>query len=363
MARMLGQNSTFYEPLAESRVRVEKGLAIAQQDGNVAEIAYCLWRLAVLVFLSKDVIGAIPYYEQSLARYQALDDHFYQGYLLKDLGILYVTLGQSDRGETLIQQSLTLRRVISDPDGLGISLGAMGWISYNRGYYGEAEAYWQESDQVRRTARYFSGHASFQLAWLALFNRGDLDRAGLLAEELQRSAVAIGDGETKHRSLILRGFLVGMSEAYAACHQIFQQVLLLNFSYFPYTTSWEQIGLCLAACGLGDLPAARQHLQQVLKISLIHQWPPNAAKGLTFAAIIAAQSDKPERAAELLGLVFHHPLSPKGWLTQWPLITRLRAELVATLTPEHFQKAWQRGEKVDLLAAAKEQLAALTVEN
>jgi hypothetical protein len=123
------------------------------------------------------------------------------------------------------------------------------------------------------------------------------------------------------------------------------------------------MGLCLAACGLGDRPAARQHLQQVLKICLIHQWPPNAAKGLTFAAIIAAQCDKPERAAELLGLVFHHPLSPKGWLTQWPLIARLRAELAATLTPEHFQKAWQRGEKLDLLATAKEQLAALTVEN
>ena len=95
------------------------------------------------------------------------------------------------------------------------------------------------------------------------------------------------------------------------------------------------------------------HLQRVLEISLIHQWPPNAAKGLTFAAIIAAKSGKSEQATELLALVFHHPLSPKGWLGQWPLITRLRAELEATLPPEHFQAAWQHGETLDLLATAR----------
>jgi len=363
IARMLGQNSAFYEPLTESRARVEMGLAIARQGENGAEIAFCLWRLAVVVYLSEDCIGAIPYYERSLAHYQALDDRFYQGYLLKDLGILYITLGQSDRGDTLVQQSLDVRRAMGDLDGLATSLGAMGWIMYNRGCYTAAEAYWQESHQTRRMARHFSGSAYFQLAWLALFNHDDLNRAGSLAEQLQRAAVELGDAESKHRSLGLLGFLAGMREEYPACRQSFQQMCLLNFPYFPFTTSWEQMGLCLAACGLDDLPAARQHLQKVLEMSLIHQWPPNAAKGLTFAAIIAAKSGKSERATELFGLVFHHPLSPKGWLGQWPLITRLRAELEAMLTPECFQAAWQRGETLDLLATAKEQFAELAGEN
>jgi predicted ATPase/DNA-binding XRE family transcriptional regulator len=363
IARMLGQNSAFYEPLTESRARVETGLAIARQDKNEAEIAFCLWRLAVVVYLSEDSIGAIPYYERSLAHYQALDDRFYQGYLLKDLGILYITLGQSDRGDTLVQQSLDIRRAMGDSDGLATSLGAMGWIMYNRGCYTHAEAYWQESHQTRRLARHFQGSAYFQLAWSAFFNRGDLDRAGSLAKQLRRAAVEIGDAESKHRSLGLLGFLAGMREEYPACRQFFQQMCLLNYPYFPFTTSWEQMGLCLAACGLDDLPAARQHLQKVLEISLIHQWPPNAAKGLTFAAIIAAKSGKSERATELLALVFHHPLSPKGWLEQWPLITRLRADLEARLTPEGFQAVWKRGETLDLLATAKEQLAELVGEN
>jgi predicted ATPase/DNA-binding XRE family transcriptional regulator len=363
IARMLGQNAAFYESPIESKARVETGLAIAQQDQNQAEIAFCLWRLAVSAYLSADPIAAIPIFEASLAHYQAVEDRFYQGYLLKDLGILYIGLGQFDQGDTLVEQSLVVRRATGDPDGLASSLGAMGWIMYNRGRYSEAEAYWQESDQIRRMARNFLGSTYFQLAWSAFFNHGDLDRAGSLAEELQRAAVAIGDAESKHRSLGFLGFLAGMREEYLACHQLFQQMHLLNFPYFPFTTSWEQIGLCLAACGLGDLPAARQHLQRVLEISLIHQWPPNAAKGLTFAAIIAAKSGQAERATELLALVFHHPLSPKGWLGQWPLITRLRAELEARLTEERFQAAWQRGATLDLFAAAQEQLGELAGAN
>jgi hypothetical protein len=38
---------------------------------------------------------------------------------------------------------------------------------------------------------------------------------------------------------------------------------------------------------------------------------------------------------------------------------RLRAELEATLTPEHFQAACQRGATLDLFATAQEQLAEL----
>ncbi|MCC6458816.1 MAG: hypothetical protein IT328_27985 [Caldilineaceae bacterium] len=105
------------------------------------------------------------------------------------------------------------------------------------------------------------------------------------------------------------------------------------------------------------------HLQRILEISLRHRWPPNCAKALTFAAIIAAKSNRPERASELLGLVFHHPLSPKGWLTQWPLIPRLRNELAATLTPELFAAAWERGMQRDLMATAQAVMAELTQDS
>lgn len=355
MARMFGQNSVVHEPPSESRTRVETGLAIAQKEENQVEIAFCLWRLGMTYYLSDDSANAIPYLEASLAHYETLNDRFYQGYLLKDLGIVYITLGQSERGAEAIEQSLNLRREIGDLDGIASSISALGWILYNQGHCTEAEAYWQESQQLRRTtgSRGFRNSRDFELAWLGLFNRGDLDKVRALTEKMQRSAAATKYPTSTHRSSVLMGFLAGMSEEYQRCREIFQQLHTLKFTYFPFTTSWEQMGLCLAACGLDDLPAASERLQRILKISLIHQWPPNSAIGLTFAAILAAKSNQPERASELLGLVFHHPLSPKGWLTQWPLITRLRTELEATLTPERFAAAWAQGTSLDLMTTSE----------
>jgi tetratricopeptide (TPR) repeat protein len=281
------------------------------------------------------------------------------------LGTTYFTLQQPDKAAALIKQSLALHRETGDLTGLVDSIGAMGWIAYNNGCYAEAEAHWQERRQLLRQLRTPHSLASnqYEFAMLALFNRGDLDSARLLAEEIQTVALAINNPGNRHRTLLLFGFLAGLHENYAACRQFFQEIDALNQPYFPFMMSWQQTGLCLAACGLDELPAARQHLQQVLRISLTHHWPAEAAKGLTFAAIIAAQSGKPEQATELLGLVFHHPLSPKGWLAQWPLITRLRTELEVTLTPAYFQITWKRSATLDLLATAKEQLAELTGES
>lgn len=237
----------------------------------------------------------------------------------------------------------------------------MGWIAYNNGCYADAEAHWQEKYQLLRQLRtpHVLAATQYEFAWLALFNRGDLASVRLLAEEVRTIALNINNPGNRHRTLLLFGFLEGLYENYAACRQFFQEIDALNQPYFPSLMSMQQIGLCLAACGLDDLPVARQHLQQILVISLIHQWPANAAKGLAFAAIIAAKTDQAERATELLGLVFHHPLSPKGWLGQWPLLMRLRAELEGGLTPEDFQVIWRRGQALELLATAKEQLAEL----
>jgi predicted ATPase/DNA-binding XRE family transcriptional regulator len=345
--------------------RLEAALALAQKHESQTDIAFCLWRLALASMQTDDLQGAAAYFEQSIVYYRSLNDRFYLGYALKQLGVLYFVLDRPDKAAVLVKQSLDVRRQTGELTGLADSVGAMGWVEYNNGRYTEAEGYWHERQQLllnMRILRTVNGN-QFEFAWLAIFNHGDLDTARALAEEVQAMMLNTNNPERKHRSLQLFGLLAGLHEDYDACYQYHQQILALNWGYFSFETSWEQIGLCLAACGLNYLPAARQHLQRVLEISLIYQWPPNAAKGLTFAAIIAAKSGKPERATELLALVLHHPLSPKGWLGQWPLITRLRAELEATLTPEGFQATWRRGATLDLLATAQEQLAELAGAN
>jgi predicted ATPase len=364
-ACVVGQGFTASASQTDSMPRLEAALALAQKHESQTDIAFCLWRLALAAMHTNDPQVAATYFEQSIVYYRLLNDRFYLAYALKDLGVLYFILDRPDKAAVLVMQSLDLRRQTGELTGLADSIGAMGWVAYNNGRYAEAEGYWHERQQLllkMRIPRTIEAN-QFEFAWLAIFNYGDLDTAQALAEKVQAVSLNINNPESKHRSLHLYGLLAGLREDYAACYQYHQQILSLNWSYFPFTASWESMGLCLAACGHDDLPAARQHLQRVLEICLIHHWPPNAAKGLTFAAIIAAKSGQAERATELLGLVFHHPLSPKGWLEQWPLITRLRAELEATLTLERFQAAWQLGETLDLFAAAKQQLAELAGAN
>lgn len=353
------------ESRTDSIPRLKVALALAQKYESQTDIAFCLWRLAMAAMHTNDQQDAAAYFEQSIVAYRLLNDRFYLGYALKDLGVLYFCLDQPDKAAVLIKQSLDLRRQTGELTGLVDSVGSMGWVEYNNGQYAEAEGYWQERQQLllkMRIPRTIDAN-QYEFAWLAIFNHGDLDTARALAEEVQAMMLNTNNPERKHRSLQLFGILAGLREDYDACYQYQQQIRALNYGYFPFETSWAQMGLCLAACGHDDLPAAQQHLQRVLEISLIYQWPPNAAKGLAFAAIIAAKSGQAERATELFALVLHHPLSPKGWLTQWPLITRLRAELEATLTPERFQATWQRGATLDLLATAHEQLAELAGAN
>ncbi|MCB0098918.1 MAG: hypothetical protein KDE46_24460, partial [Caldilineaceae bacterium] len=132
-----------------------------------------------------------------------------------------------------------------------------------------------------------------------------------------------------------------------------------NRHRFPANRVWELIGLCLAACGLDDGQAAQQLLQQLLELSHIYHWPSNYAIALPFAAVMADNANQPERATELLGLAYHHALSPKGWLHCWPLLARLQTKLKSGLGHAIFEVAWARGTALDLEATAETLLAEL----
>jgi hypothetical protein len=361
MARMLAPARVYLEPLAEVRVWVETALTIAREHGNQSEVAFCLWRLGLTVFNDNDdFTAALAYCEQSLASYQALDDRFYVAFLLDYTGLWYLRLNQSERGTRLIQQGANLRRNLGDKIGLSDSLGSLGWIAYHSGHYTEAEANWQEGYQLTRETgdRQETALMRMGLAWLTLFNQGDFAAVQALAEEVQTIALEINSREAKRRAQILFGFLAGLNEEYAACRQLMHQAAYQR--KFTYNIAWMMMGLCLAACGLGEMQIARQQLQQVLEMSRARKWPAVMAQCLPFAAIIKANGTEAGRAVELLALAFHHPLSPKGWLEKWPLLTRLRAELEAALSPAVFATAWERGQALDLEATIQTLLAELS---
>jgi hypothetical protein len=99
---------------------------------------------------------------------------------------------------------------------------------------------------------------------------------------------------------------------------------------------------------LEDFDAAQKDLLNALEMAVAIQAPGWQVQCLPAAALIAANDDQLEHAAELLALGTHHPAAARGWLEIFPLVTRLQARLESELSPESMTAAWNRGKGLDL---------------
>ena len=354
----------FVEPLVEVKMRVETALAIAREHNHQALEAFCLWRLGVAVFNDGDNLSeALAYCEQSLAIYQALNERFYVARLLELVGLWYLRLNQPEHGSRLIQQSANLRRLQGDKNGFEIALRSLGWVAYHQGYFTEAKSYWQEANQLANEIRgsQETAYRHTGIAWLALFNEGDFTTAQAIAEEIERRGIEVNSREWMRQAQILFGFLAGVAEDYATCRHFMEQAAYQR--KYTYNIAWMMMGLCLAACGLGEVQTARQQLVQLLEMSLARKWPAVIAQCLPFAAVIMAEAKEIKQAVEFLALAFYHPRSPKGWLKRWPLLTRLQAELETALSPTTFANLWERGQAFELEAMAEILLKELSLND
>jgi tetratricopeptide (TPR) repeat protein len=112
------------DPDEDHKTQIERSLAIAQDRGDRAEIAYCLYALGNATIWpqspeERDLAQGIAYYEQSLANYRDLDDKFYIAEVLGRIGWCYRSLGQQDDAVKFARQSLDLSLEIGDQPARG----------------------------------------------------------------------------------------------------------------------------------------------------------------------------------------------------------------------------------------------------
>lgn len=105
-------------------------------------------------------------------------------------------------------------------------------------------------------------------------------------------------------------------------------------------------GQAVVACGLGQHEAARRSYAALFGEQRDDPGP--ATVCLAVEAAARAYNGGLEEAAELLGLAFHQPAWASGWLQRWPLLARLRADLIGQLDQDVYQAAWERGCRHDL---------------
>lgn len=330
-----------------TRDRLNIALEIAQERGDRAESAITLFALAEVENTLQNYADAIRLMQDSLAFFSALDDKFYQAWVLHMMGQVYSSMGQPTQNIESLNQAVNLRQSIGDVMGLIFAAANRGGILIFLGQYDEAETYLRSNRQYEpRTVNLaMSGITKGGLALLAFLN-GILEPALEMATEALTLGTDTNVVLAKTWALTTLGLIACIEEKYREARQLCDQsqALAVRRSSLLFV-DW---GLSMAACGLAEYDVARKHQYRALQYASATHAIGLMTWCLPVSTILLAHEEQIEWAVTVLGLAFTHPASAIGWMGKWPLLTRLRVELEAELGTEAYEVAWEQGKSLDL---------------
>lgn len=339
-------------------------LTLAQSRQDELEVAYCLYVLGYIALGQRQFSEAIEVLEASIEIYRRLNDLFYVGRILSNLGFCYLNIGQQNQALDLQEQSLSIMEQIGDVHGYAGSLFARGASEYMTGNYIEAERYYRESYTYHHEVGNPShiGWVGAGLAYLS-FLRGDFVGGQTLAEEAIEISANLGGpvtdlsyrgGEAIAMSVL--GHIANMNADYETALSMYQKAqpfarLASNFDVVS-SLDWGQ---AIATCAQGDYPAAKNYLQEMLKRAIDLNNAGFMSLCLPVGAVILARSSDEQDtlafAVQLLALADVHDITAKGWMGKWALLESIRQFLKEVVDEAVYQDAHQRGKALKLIEA------------
>jgi predicted ATPase len=176
----------------------EDTVLVGRRVGGEAATAYILVNLAAVDRAEGEFAHAGESIEESLSRFQRLDDRQGEAYALNALGNLARSSGDFERGRALLDRCLALRKEIGDRRGSGITLGCLAALlarsgdpAGGRASAEQARSWFTENDDLIGLSA-----AELSLANVALC---DGDRGGARAH-LEAAASVFGDVESMHQA-------------------------------------------------------------------------------------------------------------------------------------------------------------------
>ncbi len=322
---------------------LEESLAIAKDYGDQREIAFSLLRIGCYQFVERrDSDQARIYFEQSLKHFRALNEPYYVAIALEWFGNCVGSAADLATHMRYSLQALDETRATGNVFAMSIILQSLGAVACLSGDYAAAERFCKEALAYFSAMRMRAGLADVivQLSLLRLL-QGDLADARSLADEAYEVAREVDNPWYISQALAVLALGAAISGDTQLGKQLGEESLATS-SFFVGAVL-ASCSLAITCCDLSDYPAAEQHLKAALTpardrgMTAMILWP------LSVAPVVLAAEGERERAVELMGLTFSHPLSATGWLEAWPRLVALRAELRAELGPEGFAAAWERG--------------------
>ena len=333
------------------RAQIDTCLAVARARQDQAEIGFCCLISGIVATWEAGDEHPHPnakaetLFQESAVVYKALDDPFYLAEALAWLASKTQNRG-NDSESNLLNQSLSLRRAIGDCNGIAWIMLNLTKVLFAQGDYLAGEQYAQESLALMREIGSVKGilQAGFDMVCTTML-KGNLEEARSLAEYLRNLAEETNNLDGKRLSAGVLAFLVCvMDEAYtegaalARTQQALAQELYFGGHMDVGALRWGQ---AVADCGLEHYATVRPGYAALFMGQ--RDDPAAATVCLAIEAVARAHDGLLEDAAELLGLAFHQPAWASGWLHCWPLLARLRVDLIRQLGEETYQAAWERG--------------------
>jgi tetratricopeptide (TPR) repeat protein len=238
------------EHIELDKAQLQTCQAIAQEHGDQALVAYCLWLLGHMC-LEHDNVAAINYFEQSLKLYSDLDDRFYMAKAADFLAYAYGIIGRQTEHVKFSQQSLDIRRALGDQFGIAGSLFELAGAAVMEGQYAVAERYFREMEAIYHEvgSRAWMVRINNYLALLAL-QRGDFQSAQTQAEEAIAIVKSIGTSALMRDWVAhtVLSMLADLHEDYAQSWRLCEQ----GIQWSRVLTGASHQGFAIAACGLGQ---------------------------------------------------------------------------------------------------------------
>jgi non-specific serine/threonine protein kinase len=265
-----------------------------------------------------------------------------------------LALAQSDyaAAQTLLEQSVTLRRELGDREGMAHSLTNLGAIARYQGDLETARTLFEESLALRREVGDRHGIAD-ALAWLGnlAYDQGDFTAAYPLYTESLTIYRELGNRANISNMLSSLGGIASEQRAYPQARALLEESLAISRELDDRPGMVATLSnLGNTAYRQGDYAAAQRRLHESLSLAQELGDKSSITIALETLAYVAVAQGEAEQAARLFGAaenlrtVTASPLPP----SEQEEYARLVAEAHTDLGEEAFAEAWAQGQSMTL---------------
>lgn len=300
-----------------------------------------------LAWRSESKKQAITAVEESLTYYTERDV-FVASRLLLPLSNANFMMGHSTYGKELSQRALMIATEQKDVQSMYSALGYMKWQAI---LSGEVAVGLSMNMQRRDLAEQSGdlgvvGLSDSETALWGYFGSGNYEKAFTLASDTLQYAITIGDLGIQHKCLLTLSLIANIREDYIHAHHLLQNNGEM-LDIFPFAGPLS-CSIAICAYGRGDYKGMIEPLDALIttafKINNLF-WMTWCLPILVLHSYVTHSYI---RTIELMALALTHPVSLKGWLEKWPMLSRLQEHLRIEQTDDVYNAAWERGTKLDL---------------